>query len=255
MNDEITKVGKAAGYEKLVAKRKNCHDCEKLNWNFVNQSSLQCKGFDSNHIGNMSVWANNLEADVIIVGQDFSNEEIFIRDEGKIQKRTKLLTNESSINEYSTATNYFLRELTKELRLDIGLPSASSANKIFITNSVLCLKKGKMNERISRKVSDNCGSLFLKPLIELIQPKIIIMLGAVAARSVISIYSNEIKESEKIIKEPFSKIFAKEAFTVMNNQLLLFPVYHPGRLGQLRRSWENQKQDWRNIREKLDKLI
>lgn len=244
---------KTIKYNNLVTKRKECTLCKE--YGFKNQFATE---YDTSEIGNWTTWANNLDADVIIIGQDYSNQEIFERDEGKIELNK--LTDNSHPNEYSTRTNFYLRELTKRIGLDIGLPTETSIAKIFLTNSVLCLKSGAMNASIPQGVFKNCGSAFLLSLVELISPQVIITLGLTATKAVISAYKNKIENSSDLLNDSFAQVFKKSPIQISESDTLIFPVYHPSSLGRTNRQkidiekrngWELQKEDWINIKEKI----
>lgn len=244
-------------YKQLVSKRKECFKCSE--YNYLNQSETD---FDTCEIGNWSTWANNLNADVVIVGQDYADIKTFVRDLGKIE--TNKLNNENLPKDYSTLTNYNLRELSKIIGYDIGLPTESSKEKIFLTNAVLCLKRGSMNSSINNKVVENCSESFLYPLLNIISPKIIITLGAVATKSTILAFKDRIENSKTLIRDNFSNIFNESPIKISNTEMLIFPVYHPGRLGQINRKridnekrngFELQKKDWSVITNFLNSNI
>lgn len=247
-------MNKTLEYQVLVTKRKQCTIC--IEKQFINQSKISKGVFDKDEIGNYSTWANNLDAEIIVVGQDYSNQEIFIRDKGEIEPKN--LDENSVSKDYSTATNFYLRELTKELRLDLGLPTKTSNQKIFLTNAVLCLKGGNMNDSIPNSVYKNCGTQFLKPLIEIILPKVIITLGSTATKSTILAFSDKIENSNELLKKPFKDIFINGRIQIKNSSVYIYPVYHPGKLGQVNRQkvekskengFELMKKDWKKINE------
>lgn len=73
-------------------------------------------------------------------GARFQQPRDHARDKGRIEP--KPLTDAAKANDYSTATNFYLRELTKLIGRDIGLPTGNTGRGIFITNAVLCVKPG-----------------------------------------------------------------------------------------------------------------
>lgn len=244
---------KQHAYEALVNKRKECTACGMQG--YMNQCKL---GFDTDQIGNFSTWANDLDADLMIVAQDFSNQYTFKRDKGQIQ--TTSLTEASKAIDYSTATNFYLRELTKRLGRDIGLPTGNTGKGVFLTNAVLCLKRGAMNAAHPTHVIANCGKLFLKPLLDIVQPKVIVTLGAVPARSVLSAYQADYPGLVDFLKLPLGQLFRHGPFYLGPDCPRLFPMYHPGRLGQAQRQriqpnsgsgWELMKADWDGLRNSL----
>ena len=72
---------RSSEYQALVNLRKKCRACEVLD--YKNQSVLNDRdgrNFDTEEIGNLTTWANDLNADLMVVAQDFSNQEIYLRD-------------------------------------------------------------------------------------------------------------------------------------------------------------------------------
>lgn len=245
-------------YQNLIDKRKTCTLCQ--NNNFKNQSKTD---YDFDEIGNWTTWSNNLDADIMIVGQDYSDTFTFERDKGVIE--VKELNDTSLANEYTTVTNYYLRELTKLIGYDIGIPTKKSNAKVFLTNSVLCLKHGELDQKarvmsksIPISVYKKCGTEFLKPTIEIVQPRVIITLGATATKAVINAYSDYIDNSKKLLASSFSTILKKKTIKIKNSNSIVFPVYHTGMLGQNNRKkndsseisgFELMKQDWLKIKQ------
>lgn len=240
-------LSRTEAYSELVIERRACHACAPHC--YANQGIL---GFDTDEIGNYSIWANDLYADVLIIGQDFSNAAIYRRDEGLIEP--KPLTEEARPKDYSTATNYYLRELTKCIGRDIGLPTTNTSRGVFLTNAVLCMKPGAMNAANPAAVIENCGVRFLKPLIELIRPKAIVTLGAVPAAAVFRAFNVSGQGAA------FGDVFRNGPYAVNGGAMRLFPMYHPGRLGQLGRAraepgagtgWDLMRGDWARMAKAL----
>ena len=245
-------MNKQEAYQALVRLRMACSLC--VAHGYKNQAEL---GYDTGEVGNYSAWANDLEADVLIVAQDFSNQAIYVRDKGLIEPRQ--LSEDARPGDYSTETNFFLRELTKVIGRDMGLPTHAGGKGVFLTNAVLCLKPGAMNAANPAKVIANCGARFLRPLVELIQPKVIVTLGAVPARSVLMAYATDVPELAPLRKAAFG-IVCRQGPYHLPNGTRLYPMYHPGRLGQSQRQraeptgangWELMKADWRRMNKLL----
>lgn len=244
-------------YNELVVQRKECTLC--ADCNFANQSSYS--NYDTKEIGNWTTWANKLDADVMIIGQDYANQKTFRKDKGKIEPEH--LNQDSVQGDYSTPTNYTLRELTKIIGYDIGLPTQTSNKKIFLTNSTLCLKPGSMSDPIPVSVYKNCGDRFLARLIKLISPKAIITLGLTATKATIFALRDNVDQAETLGKAPFSKLFLASPIRVNGAPYSIFPVYHPGSFGIMNRrkmdltgesGWELQKEDWLKIEAHLSIL-
>lgn len=242
-------------YIELVKKRKNCHVCGEK---FKNQSHWP--KYDTDQIGNWSTWANNLDAEIVIVGQDYASQCEFNQGKGKIDNKENVVKEDKS--SFTTATNYFLIKLVEILGYNLDVPTKHSNTKIFLTNSVLCMKEGPMNAPIPTSVYKNCGKNFLKPLVDIIQPKAVITLGKEATRAAIRAFLDK-KEASALLKLSFNNLFLENRVIYpSNNSVRIFPVYHSGPLGQKNRKvhdpiakdgdlsgWELQQVDWRKIKE------
>ena len=250
-------------YRELVKKRRACDACMSIRVgkdgkNFRNQSSFHDVE-DADQIGNFSTWAHDLNAQVMIVGQDYCDAKTYLRDEGRIQK--KPIVDLEDVKEYSTETNYRLRLLVKQLGLELGSPSlGSSTSGVFLTNAILCMKPGEMSDPNPQKVYNNCGTNFLRPLIDLVRPKAMITLGVQATRSVLFAYLERQPEFKGIRAQGFKAIFQRHAIE-LEKGVTLFPVYHPGALGRMNRKkieptgpdgWSLQVEDWKRIAQHIN---
>jgi len=113
----------------------------------------------------------------------------------------------------------------------------------FVTNSVLCNPKdanGNNSTPVPMEIH-NCSS-FMKRQILLVQPKIVVTLGAVALRSMETI-------------EPHGMALSTHVRT-KNNWFgrILIPLYHPGQRAMLHRSFANQRSDYQFVAEVLKRL-
>lgn len=255
-------MSKQETYSKLVADRKDCKDCMAdsicKKGIYKNQSEFK-KEWDTDHIGNLSTWAHDLEAEVLIVGQDYCDAETYERDQGRIQMDP--ITDLDVVGQYSTETNYHLRLLVKELGLELGSPEEGSySNRIFLTNAILCMKPGKINDPNPQAIYKNCITRFLHPLIELVQPKAVITLGKEATRAVLFAYLIEHPEF-KTLRASNLEVVLQERKLQLNDKTFLFPVCHPGNFGRMYRKkikksalngLELQKEDWRWIKTQIN---
>ena len=71
--------GKKAKYDALIEARKSCRACVDL----VNPSICQDGALDCNAIGAWSKWQGNLDAPVMVIGQDWGDVAWFVREEGR----------------------------------------------------------------------------------------------------------------------------------------------------------------------------
>ncbi len=107
---------------------------------------------------------------------------------------------------------------------------------IFVTNAVLCnpLANGN-NRRPTSKEIGNCSS-YLKSVLELMQPRIVVTLGGVGLDAINRILDTRYKLAEVMGKPQFTEHFT------------LLPLYHPSpRVTNWKRPLSIQKRDFRKI--------
>ncbi len=107
---------------------------------------------------------------------------------------------------------------------------------IFVTNAVLCnpLANGN-NRRPTTKEIGNCSS-YLKSVLELMQPRIVVTLGGVGLEAI-----NRILDTRYKLAEVIGKPQKTERFT-------LLPLYHPSpRVTNWKRPLSIQKRDFKKI--------
>ena len=150
-------MSKKVKYQRLVQLRKQCRDCPDL----VNPSPSP---YDSTQIGPWSRWQGNLEAELMIVGQDWGTTTYFLKWEGIDQCK-------------GNPTNDNLRRLLRSIGIDIGPPGVDQEGQIFLTNVILCLKEGTLQAPVKEMWATRCGEKFLRPLIEIVEPRVVVALG------------------------------------------------------------------------------
>lgn len=218
---------KSATYQQLVARRKECRACVALN--MTNPSVCADGQYDTEHIGPWTGWHGSLDADLMVVGQDWGGCEYFIDEKGV----------ETDDND----TNTNLQLLLASIGYEIGLPwEPRKSDGLFFTNAVLCLKPGRLTGSVKAECFINCGVGFLKPQIELVQPKAVVTLGLLAYKAVMRAYG----------LRPQTSMRDAVLTTEVLGPSTLVPVYHCGYYGTLSRSLEEQKRDWQRVRAVLE---
>jgi len=223
-------VDKMQSYQKLVIKRKTCAKCQGLTNPSNKDKNLN--QYDSAQIGPWTLWQRNLDSDIVIVGQDWGDISYFVKWKGRDQPS-------------GNPTNENLQELLKSIGVKIDKPQDHQNQVIFLTNLILCLKTGGLQAQVYDQWFKNCSNSFFKPLINIINPKVIIALGMKVSKSILNIYNiqyDNVPYYELLIQSPYQ----------LTNSLVLFPVYHCGKGGVNRnRSMSEQKEDWLKISEWL----
>jgi DNA polymerase len=217
-------------YRKLVLERKNCRLCKGL----TNPAAFDRGRFDSDHIGPWSLWQHNLDADIMIVGQDWGDNKFFKKWSGKDPND-------------GNPTNENLLKLLESIGVTIGKPREKQGQKIFLTNLILCLKKGGLQALVSDDWFNSCTRKFFKPLVEIIRPKAILALGKKPTNFISDYFG--VYYSRSI---PLKKLIIQYSPFKLTNQTLLFPLYHCGAGGINRnRSFNEQMNDWKIIKRYL----
>src|SRR3990167_6107012 len=118
--------------------------------------------------------------------------------------------------------------------------SGLSRADVFVTNAVLCNPQDdEGNNRPPRRDEiENCTS-WLSKQIEVVNPKIVVSLGAVALRSLDLIASHGLQLSESV-----------RTAHDWNNRILI-PLYHHGQRAMLHRSMINQRADYYFVAERF----
>jgi DNA polymerase len=172
----------------------------------------------------------DLDAKVLVVGQDWGDVAGFVATKGK-----------------DTSTNPTNRRLRKLLSL-VGflvpdVLEGSTESGVFLTNAVLCLKAGGLQAPVSAKWFENCGRAFLKPLIELIRPNVVVTLGEHAYVSTVS--------SFEISRQRFRSVVEAQSIRLFDGCRLV-PVYHCGsRIWNTHRKEPDQYRDWDRVKQAL----
>lgn len=222
-------MNRETAYRALVEKRKNHVFANDL----INPSNTD---FDIDEIDPWAQWQNNINAEIVVVGQEYANFETYIR--------TKALVERFS-DRYEYPSNKNLKEYFEILGFDIGHPTnPNRENPIFFTNAVMGLKPGSMSSNFRTSWLKESREEFLKPLLDIIQPKIIIAIGAKATKSLGTIYGFKVTSHKNSVENsPF-----------VSGQTYVFPVFHTGGLGLSNRPKHLQIADWTRIKDELLKL-
>ena len=114
---------------------------------------------------------------------------------------------------------------------------------LFITNAVLCNPRTPDGNNDSPTLPEirNC-SQYLREILEIINPKYIVPLGAAALASLNAIKPHQIKLSQGV-----GKLFSWNGFQV-------YPLFHPGPRAFIWRTKTQQAEDYRTLAHLLGKL-
>lgn len=214
---------RATRYRTLVAERKACRRCEGL----ANASVIRGGEFDSDEIGPWTRWLGDLGARVLVVAQDWGDQHAFEEQKGRDVSQS--------------ATIRMLRELMASAGVqmpDVG--AAAGPSGVFLTNAILCFKDHGCQGPVRAEWFQACGPRFLRPQIELVNPKAVICLGQRAYTSVLSAY--------ELPRRTRWRAAVEGPGVLLPGGPIVFAVYHCGRrILNTHRNREAQFKDWQRI--------
>jgi hypothetical protein len=211
-------------YGELVRARKDCRLCvDGSSSGLRNGSSFE---FDPDVVSHWSQWLGHQRPRLLVVGQDFSGVDYFEKNLGRDDPECK--------------TNRCLRYLLAAAGIEVSLPpEPDPAAAVYLTNSVLCMKSGKMSGAPRVAWVRNCTQFHLVPLLDQLQPRVVVAMGASAWRAVREVFPGTGLPSG--IKEAAGMSWTSPTGAVV------VPVVHCGRKGLACRPLQQQLADWRVI--------
>jgi hypothetical protein len=152
---------KQQAYRTLVQKRKAFRFAELLN-----PSEIEGGRYDCDHVELWARWLGNLNAKIMLVGKDFGGKDFYIKFKGGCDP--------------NSVTNLNLIKLFACIGINIGTPSMPDQDvPVFLTNAIIGIvdtarKGGNCISSLSKREST---SEFLRPLIDIVDPRVIIAMG------------------------------------------------------------------------------
>jgi DNA polymerase len=220
--------GRAHSSACVFLARKACDCCPYL----TNASRIEGGRLDCDRIGAYSRWQGNLDAKLVIVGQDFADVDGFLLNRGWAREQVQ--------------TNLTLMKLVAEAGVRIDRPRyGSSDDQLFFTNAILCMKQGGMQAAVSDSCFRECGTRFLRPTIEVVAPRVVVTLGTKSLRAVCWAFNHVPPATlSEAVARPIS----------ITNATVLMPLYHPSRtVLNTMRSYDAQRIDWREVGRLLER--
>jgi len=211
-------------YERLVAARKACRICMTSHPGEIRSGAELT--YDPDVVSYWSQWLGHQQPELLIVGQDFADFTYFQRNRG--------------CDDHDSRTNGRLRELLSAAGIAVAPPPhRDHAPRVYLTNSILCLKEGHMASPIRGQWVKACTERHLKPLIAHLRPAIVVGMGGHGWRAVRQLF--QLRHLPVNLKP-----VAGSAWTA-SDQTRVFAVGHCSPLGLANRCWEDQLADWRRI--------
>ena len=233
--DRLKSEMSTAAYKDLVDQRKKCRLCASAG--LQNPATARLAQFDSDEIGPWTRWLGDRKANLMVVGEDWGSVEYYEKNKGFDDDCTN-----------RAYTNQRLKRLLNSI--EIRVPSGESRDErsgVFLTNAVLCLKDGSMQDPADERCFDKCRT-FLRRQIEIVSPAVVVTLGKRAYKAVATAFKLTSETTLRpAVEEP-------EGQTLMADCRLL-PVYHCGNNSTRRNRCEaEQRLDWKRVRHALDRF-
>jgi DNA polymerase len=193
-------------YDQLVVARKACNRCKGLR----NPADIEGGKLDCGEVGTWSSWQGKLDAEVLVVGQDWGVASSFVKSRG--------------LDTPSNQTNRTLVELLGRAGVSVTPPTRLGRDgEVFFTNAILCFKDGNDQAAVRDEWFQNCGSAFLRPTIEFVQPRVVVALGAKATHALATAFGLKVP--------PFARAVALAEGLPLTRAIRMFPRYHCGARG------------------------
>lgn len=218
-------------FASLIAARRSCRIClDRDPGKIRSGASFE---FDPEVVSYWSQWLGHPQPQILIVGQDFGDWDYFIESDGA--------------DDPENDTNKNLYKLLVHIGLSPTIPPREDLKtRVFLTNSILCLKEPPMNRPVRNPWIRACTFHHLRPLIQKLRPPIVVGLGGPAWLAVRIAF--EIESAPKKISEAAGHMWR----TIAGIQV--FAVGHCGGLGIRNRPWQKQLDDWTKIGAALKQL-
>lgn len=218
----------------LNIKNKNNRDCSLIN---IYKDHDFCRNIPSI----WTDWFNRLDSQIMIIGQDWGP----YKDMDKFyqlykQDPTSKNWNNLIEEEKSLTKRMLEKNLVESAKIKEYPFTKEDFSKIFITNSIMCARKGELYRENNINLKDstiNCATN-LKKQIDIIKPKVIITLGYYPLLSLSKIYNFKIENNLTKTIEKYD-CFKLEKF-------IIIPIYHPAaqikkeiQLSRYLKIWDN----------------
>lgn len=228
-------------FRRLVEDVSKCHICERLVTlpHIENSECLENDdhGLDTDrpYINRWNLWHGNLDADIMVIGQDYGQKE-----DGK--------SNEvCSYADTTNPTDVRLKVLFKDA---FGIDLDSNKSPLFFTNMANCYRKKRTSGGMHSGWLPICANKYMELLIRIICPKIIIVLGRSAFEALHCMQNLSVKclDPIKSGKESYAEMIQhRYQIDLGDEKIDVFPVYHPGANSQMNRTFGQQLEDWKKI--------
>ena len=235
---------KQARYSELVRERQ---EYGPSSWVLVNPSQIEDGEYDVPHMGPWTAWAHDLDANLMVVGQDWGDVEYYVTNRGCDNPRNP--------------TNLTLQKLLLSIGRPIPAPPSTSdavdtkidteeacrtTCGVCLTNALLWVKTGGLSAKVDSAWFGEPSISLLKAPVNLVQPRVIVALGERAYDCLLKAYGLPPRRGP--FKDAVESITSVE-FAIGDRTITVLAVYHCGaRIQNTIRSSDEQLQDWKRLR-------
>jgi DNA polymerase len=211
-------------YRALVAGRKACRVCVERSPGRIR--SCAEFDYDPDVVSHWELWLGHKHPRLVVVGQDFGTVDYFVRNRGRDNPRNK--------------TNENLWKLLGEAGIVATHPRQSDDEaRVFLTNSILCLKEGTMSGPVRASWVATCTKQHLLPLLAWLKPPVVVGMGSCGWRAV--------RQAFVLVEAPRAISGAGGGRWLSADRTQVFAVGHCSPLGLINRPWPQQVADWQSI--------
>lgn len=235
-------------FRRLAEDVANCHICERLVTLPHLQSSERLEnddhglGTERPYVNRWNLWHGNLDADIMVIGQDYGTKEDGNVFDGSIFANTTNPTDARLKNLFMGA-----------LRIDLN----AKETPLFFTNMANCYRKKRTSGGMHSGWLPICANKYMERLIRIIRPKIVIVLGRSAFEALHCMEGLLVKciDPVKSGKESYVEMIQHRYQIELDNEKIeVFPVFHPGANSQMNRTFDQQLDDWKRIANHYEKV-
>lgn len=218
---------KQAAYFELVAQRRHCAACAGL----ANPAAVDGANYDSKEIGPWTRLHGDLDAKLMVVGQDWGDVAYLRKHKG--------------LDDIRNPTMRTLGELLASIEIDAPMDRYGTGPRgVFLTNAILCMKTGGLQGAVQSSWFSNCGARFLRRQVEIVRPKAVVPLGERAYKALCAAFGVKVL--------PFRLAVEGGAVPLLEGTSMV-PVYHCGnRILNTHRKKAQQLLDWQCVRQALE---
>ena len=191
-----------------------------------NPSAKELRHLDSDQIGPWARLHGDLNARLMVIGQDWGDVDYFVSNGG--------------LDKLNNPTMMNLELLLKSIGISVSMTSYSNCDVgLFLTNAILCLKTGGLQAAIDPAWMANCQG-YLKNQIQIVRPRVVVCLGARAFDATLEGFGLETIALRDAVLD-------KDGIEIIDG-VMLFAAYHCGaRTVKINPDLQTQMADWKRI--------